>query len=126
MSVLGIDHVQLAAPPGCEDDARRFYSELLGLREIEKPAGVRASGGVWFALEARGQELHIGIQEPFAAAIKAHPGLLVNDYTTMVERLQNAGVRVLRDDRIAGVERCFVSDPWGNRLELRSVASSDG
>jgi catechol 2,3-dioxygenase-like lactoylglutathione lyase family enzyme len=119
VSVVGIDHVQLAAPPACEDDARRFYGELLGLREIEKPSGVRASGGVWFALAMPGQELHIGIQEPFAPAIKAHPGLLVSDYGELLERLQTAGVRVTPDDRIAGVERCFVSDPWGNRLELR-------
>jgi catechol 2,3-dioxygenase-like lactoylglutathione lyase family enzyme len=120
MSVVGLDHVQLAAPPGCEAAARRFYGELLGLREIEKPLGVRASGGAWFAIASSGQELHIGIQEPFAPAIKAHPGLLVSDYASLVERLQNAGVRVTPDDRIAGVERCYVADPWGNRLELRA------
>ena len=119
MSVVGLDHVQLAAPPGCEPAARRFYGELLGLREIPKPEGVRASGGAWFALGDSGQELHIGIQEPFAPAIKAHPGLLVSDYEALLERLQAAGVQIGPDDRIAGLVRCFVADPWGNRLELR-------
>jgi catechol 2,3-dioxygenase-like lactoylglutathione lyase family enzyme len=122
VSVIGLDHVQVAAPPGSEAAARAFYGELLGLREIEKPAGVRASGGVWFAIGSSGQELHIGIQEPFAAAVKAHPGLLVEKlaYGALIERLREAGVRVTRDDRIAGVERSFVGDPWGNRLELRA------
>ena len=123
MSIVGLDHVQLAGPPGCEPAARRFYGELLGLREIEKPAGVRASGGVWFAVGDSGQELHIGIQEPFAPATKAHPGLLVgaDTYAGLLARLQDAAVAVVRDDRIAGVERCFVSDPSGNRLELRAA-----
>jgi catechol 2,3-dioxygenase-like lactoylglutathione lyase family enzyme len=123
LSVVGLDHVQLAAPPGCEAAARHFYGELLGLREIPKPEGVRATGGAWFAIGSSGQELHIGIQEPFAPAIKAHPGLLVSGYASLLERLESAGIRVTPDDRIAGVERCFVADPWGNRLELRASRS---
>jgi catechol 2,3-dioxygenase-like lactoylglutathione lyase family enzyme len=123
VSIVGLDHVQLAGPPGCEPAARRFYGELLGLHEIEKPAGVRASGGVWFAVGNSGQELHIGIQEPFAPATKAHPGLLValGELLPLAERLTAGGVVVAWDDRIAGVERCFVSDPSGNRLELRAA-----
>ena len=126
MSVIGLDHVQLAAPPGSEPAARAFYGELLGLLEIEKPDGVRASGGVWFAIGDSGQELHIGIQEPFAAALKAHPGLLVVKaaYAPLLARIADAGFHVLHDDRIAGVERCFVTDPWGNRIELRAAGPS--
>jgi catechol 2,3-dioxygenase-like lactoylglutathione lyase family enzyme len=123
--VVGLDHVQVAGPPGCEPAARAFYGKLLGLEEIPKPDGVRASGGVWFGIGRTGQELHIGIQEPFAAAIKAHPGLLVSaaGYEALLERVGDAGFRVTRDHRIAGVTRCFVSDPWGNRLELRASRS---
>lgn len=123
MSIVGLDHVQLAGPTGCEAAARRFYGELLGLDEIEKPAGVRASGGVWFAIGGSGQELHIGIQEPFAPATKAHPGLLVeaDAYAGLLARLEAAAIPVVHDDRIAGIERCFVSDPSGNRLELRAA-----
>jgi catechol 2,3-dioxygenase-like lactoylglutathione lyase family enzyme len=122
VSVIGLDHVQVAAPPGSGPAARAFYGGLLGLREIEKPAGVRASGGVWFAIGSSGQELHIGIQDDFAPALKAHPGLLVgaDGYAKLIEQLVDAGYRVTRDDRIAGVERSFVGDPWGNRLELRA------
>ncbi|HEY4918267.1 MAG TPA: hypothetical protein VIH92_15245 [Solirubrobacteraceae bacterium] len=75
MGVLGIDHVQLAAPAGCEEDARRFFGELLGLDEVEKPEVLRARGGIWFSLG--GQQLHIGVQEGFVPARKAHPAILV-------------------------------------------------
>ena len=126
MSLVGIDHVQLAAPPACEAEARRFYGELLGLREVPKPEGVRASGGVWFAIGDAGQELHIGVEQQFAPATKAHPGLLVAgaDYAALLRRLSAAGVATTPDARIAGVERCFLSDPFGNRLELRSDAGA--
>ena len=71
-----LDHVQVAAPPGCEPEARRFYGQLLGLVELEKPAPLRARGGVWFALGG-GAQLHIGVEDPFAPARKAHPALRV-------------------------------------------------
>jgi hypothetical protein len=73
--ITGLDHVQVAAPPGCEAEARRFYGELLGLEEIAKPEPLRAAGGAWFSLGA--QQLHVGVAEPFTAAAKAHPALAV-------------------------------------------------
>src|SRR3954471_3571554 len=69
------DHVQIAAPPGCEAEARRFYGGLLGLPEVPKPEPMRATGGVWFALGAQG--LHIGIEAGFVPARKAHPAIRV-------------------------------------------------
>ena len=77
VSVLGIDHVQVAAPPGCEEEARAFYGGLLGMEELPKPEPLRARGGCWF--RAGAQELHVGVEEPFAPARKAHPGLVVAD-----------------------------------------------
>ncbi len=116
--VVGLDHVQLAAPAGCEAAARRFYGELLGLVEIEKPAGVAASGGAWFVVGDR--ELHIGVAEPFVPARKAHPALRVasGGLDALAARLEAAGCRVGWDERIAGVRRFFTDDPWGNRIEL--------
>ena len=74
---MRLDHVQLAAPPGCEGAARAFYGGLLGLPELPKPAPMRASGGAWFSLGA--QELHVGVvADGFAPARKAHPGLAVS------------------------------------------------
>ena len=116
MRIAGLDHVQLAAPPGAEDDARGFYGELLGLDELEKPEALRARGGVWFACGA--QQLHIGIEEPFSPARKAHPALAVADLDALAGRLSQAGVEVTWDDAIPGVRRFYAADPFANRLEL--------
>jgi catechol 2,3-dioxygenase-like lactoylglutathione lyase family enzyme len=118
----GIDHVQLAAPPGCEEAARAFFGELLGLEELEKPEELRARGGVWFRVGA--QQLHVGVDNDFAAARKAHPAFNVPDYDELLTRLAAAGVETLEDSAIPGVRRCYVADPWGNRLELVAVVNN--
>jgi catechol 2,3-dioxygenase-like lactoylglutathione lyase family enzyme len=116
--LLGIDHVQVAAPPGSETQARSFYGNLLGLPELEKPEPLQARGGVWFACGAH--QLHVGIAEPFAPATKAHPALSVAaaDLDRLAARLAEAGCALQWDDAIAGVRRFFTADPWGNRIEL--------
>jgi catechol 2,3-dioxygenase-like lactoylglutathione lyase family enzyme len=117
MTVTGIDHVQVAAPAGCEADARAFYGELLGLEELPKPEPLRARGGCWF--RAGGQELHVGVEDPFAPARKAHPGLVVVGLEELAARLRAAGAEVTYDETIPGVRRFYTADPFGNRLELR-------
>lgn len=118
MSILGIDHVQLAAPPGCEDEARRFFGEVLGLGEVAKPTSLAARGGVWF--EAGKQQIHVGVEERFTAASKAHPALLVepSHLENVAERLVRHGATVTWDDRLAPTRRLYTTDPWGNRIEL--------
>jgi catechol 2,3-dioxygenase-like lactoylglutathione lyase family enzyme len=113
-----LDHVQIAAPPGAEDEMRRFYGGLLGLEEIPKPEPMRATGGVWFAVG--GQELHVGIEESFRPARKAHPGLRVapDQLDAIAERLVRAGAPVEWDDRYPGVRRFYTADPVGNRVEI--------
>ena len=122
---MKLDHVQVAAPPGCEAPARAFYGELLGLPEVEKPESMRASGGAWFALGA--QQLHVGVEDPFAPAAKAHPGLSVTDeeLDALAERLEAAGAPVTWDDRKPGVRRFYTADPFGNRLELLAAPGQD-
>ena len=117
MAITGIDHVQVAAPPGCEAAARAFYGGLLGLEEMPKPEALAARGGCWF--RAGAQELHIGVEEPFAPARKAHPGLVADDLATLADRLGAAGHDVSFEDSIPGSERLYVADPFGNRLEIR-------
>ena len=119
MSILGIDHVQVAAPPGCEKAARAFYGGLLELDELPKPELLEARGGCWF--RAGAQELHVGVEDPFAPARKAHPSLLVSDLAALGKRLRGAGFEVVPDDEIPGVERAYIDDPFGNRLELRQA-----
>ena len=117
--ITGLDHVQVAAPPGCEAAARRFYGGLLGLAEVAKPAPMGASGGAWFSLGA--QQLHVGVAEPFSPSRKGHPGLVVDtdaQLRTLAQRLEAAGTTVRWDDRLPGVRRFYADDPWGNRLEL--------
>jgi catechol 2,3-dioxygenase-like lactoylglutathione lyase family enzyme len=114
--ILGLDHVQVAAPPGCEAQARRFYGELLGLSEIPKPASLAGRGGVWFSLGD--QQLHVGVEDPFEPARKAHPALRVEGLDALAERLVAAGAPVRWDEDLPGVRRFYTEDPWGNRLEL--------
>jgi catechol 2,3-dioxygenase-like lactoylglutathione lyase family enzyme len=119
--ILGIDHVQVAAPEGCEEAARRFYGSLLGLEEIDKPPLLRARGGVWFRVGA--QELHVGVAYPFIAATKAHPALRVVSRAQLAQlaaRLEEHDIEVSWPDveDIPGSLRCHVHDPFGNRIEL--------
>jgi catechol-2,3-dioxygenase len=119
VSVTGLDHVQVAAPAGCEAAARRYYGELLGLTEIEKPEPLRARGGAWFRLG--GQQLHVGVDEAFAPALKAHPAIRMADRPSLealAERLAAAGFAVIWDDAHADAARFYSQDPWGNRIEL--------
>jgi catechol 2,3-dioxygenase-like lactoylglutathione lyase family enzyme len=122
--LAGIDHVQLAAPPGCEEEARRFFGGLLGLEELEKPEPLRSRGGVWFRVPnpgGREQQLHVGVDAEFAPARKAHPAFAVRGYEDLLARLREAGVVVSEDDTIPGLRRCFIADPWENRIELLAV-----
>jgi catechol 2,3-dioxygenase-like lactoylglutathione lyase family enzyme len=121
VTIAGIDHVQLAAPAGCEGAARAFFRDLLGLEEIEKPAALAARGGCWF--RAGAQELHVGVADPFIPALKAHPALRVatlEQLQQLAAHLAEAGVGVAwaDDEEIPGVSRFFAVDPWGNRLEF--------
>src|SRR5258705_6920376 len=119
MRIVAIDHVQLAMPAGGEDKAREFYVGLLGVPEVRKPAALAQRGGVWFQ---HGQlKIHLGVESDFRPARKAHPGLLVRDLAALVRRLGDAGVPVVDDDSLPGYQRVYVSDPFGNRLELMEV-----
>lgn len=116
MPILDIDHVQIAAPKGCETAARTFFGELLGLEEIEKPENLRSRGGCWFLVGSR--QLHIGVEEPFQPAKKAHPAFAVSALDALCSRLTKSGSDCAWDPSIDGVRRFFASDPWGNRLEF--------
>lgn len=116
MAIVGIDHVQLAMPPDCEDVARAFYGTLLGLAEVPKPTVLAARGGVWFAND--GVQVHLGADPDFRASRKAHPGFVVTDLDDLIARLTAAGHGVKPGDAIPGFRRVHVDDPFGNRLEL--------
>ena len=114
--ITGIDHVQVAMPVGAEDIARGFYSGVLGLEEIAKPAVLAVRGGVWFQCGAA--QLHLGADPGFQAAKKAHPALLVRDFGLLTQALEAQGIAVKAEDMVAGRQRASVDDPFGNRVEL--------
>jgi len=112
----GIDHVQLAAPSGSEAAARAFFSSILGMKEIPKPENLRKRGGVWF--QCGPQALHIGIQEPFEPATKAHPAFHVDDLESLRHTLHVHNVPIKDDEPLEGAKRFYADDPFGNRLEF--------
>jgi catechol 2,3-dioxygenase-like lactoylglutathione lyase family enzyme len=114
-AILGIEHVQLAMPPGRESEAREFYSGLLGIPEITKPPELASRGGAWF--ETGTVKIHLGVEGDFRPARKAHPALLVRELGALVKCLRDAGVEVL-EDPVEGYFRVYIADPFGNRIEL--------
>jgi catechol 2,3-dioxygenase-like lactoylglutathione lyase family enzyme len=120
LSFIGIDHVQVAIPLESEARAREFYSGVLGLEEIPKPAPLLATGGVWFRVGPA--ELHLGVEADFQPARKAHPGLRVTDVQAVAAECTAAGFRIQWDERYPGVRRFYVADPFGNRLEIMQPA----
>ncbi len=120
MRIVAIEHVQLAMPPGREADAQAFYEGLLGLPRVPKPPHLEVRGGCWFEsdLGTSAVKLHLGVEDPFRPARKAHPALQVQDLPALVERLRGAGIAVRDDEPLEGYDRVYVDDPFGNRLEL--------
>jgi len=114
--LLAVDHVQLAMPPGGEAAARAFYAGVLGLEEQPKPPVLAARGGCWFSNGA--VTLHLGVEEDFRPARKAHPALVVEDLDGLFRALEAAGCAVRPDDALPGVRRSYTDDPFGNRIEL--------
>jgi len=115
MRIVGIDHIQLAMPAGEEAKARAFYADLLGIPERAKPVTLAARGGAWF--ESPHVRIHLGVEGWFRPARKAHPALLVAGLSELAAALRGAGYEVT-DDPLGSQARIYVSDPFGNRLEL--------
>ncbi|MFC0253660.1 VOC family protein [Massilia consociata] len=118
--IAGIDHVQVAIPPGADQEARAFYGGILGLRETPKPAPLNASGGMWFVTGAT--QLHIGGQAGFVPAKKAHPAFIVDDFPGYCALLRQRGVAVREEEQVNGRRRAGIEDPFGNRIELIEAA----
>ncbi|PFA22569.1 MULTISPECIES: VOC family protein [Bacillus cereus group] len=114
--IQGIDHVQVAAPAGCEEEARAFYGHKIGLEEIPKPEELRKRGGCWF--RCGNQEIHIGVEKPFSPAKKAHPAFYVHRIDEFKQGLIEQGIQVIDDHARPDVSRFYVFDPFGNRLEF--------
>jgi len=111
-----IDHVQLAMPPGRESEARAFYESVLGIPEVPKPPNLAKRGGCWFI---RGSlRIHLGVENDFRAARKAHPAFVVEDLSALKAAIEVAGYACMADEPLDGYNRIYTHDPFGNRIEL--------
>ncbi len=115
-ALVGLHHTQLAIPPGGEELARRYYGEILGMTELEKPPVLAARGGCWF--RGGGLELHLGVEKDFRPAAKAHPGILVENLNALAKRLESSSCEVQWDPHFPGHRRFYSHDLHGNRVEL--------
>lgn len=116
VKVSKLDHVQLAMPPGREDEATAFYEGVLGIPRVPKPPHLAVRGGCWF--ESGALKVHLGVDPDFRPARKAHPAFLVGDLRTLVHDLAAHGCAIVDDEPLDGYDRIYVDDPFGNRLEL--------
>lgn len=117
MKILSIDHVQIAMPPDEEDRAREFYMNILGFTEIPKPAELAKRGGAWF--QSENVQLHLGVEQDFHPARKAHPAFIVDDLNMLITKAQSAGFKTDNTQPpLDGYKRAHVFDPFGNRIEL--------
>ena len=122
--MIALHHVQVACPVGGEADARRFYGKGLGLTEVEKPVALAGRGGAWFrAYDARGAvaaEVHVGVEDPFVPARKAHPAFVVDDLDAVAASVVAAGFAVDETEwhTFAGYVRFHTHDGAGNRVEV--------
>lgn len=117
--IVGLDHIQLAYPPGGEPAARQFYAEVLGLTEVPKPAVMAARGGMWF--QAGPFQIHLGVEPDMRPSLKAHPAIRVTALDDYLSRLAAASARWQPSSEIPGVRRGHTWDPFGNRIELIEV-----
>jgi catechol 2,3-dioxygenase-like lactoylglutathione lyase family enzyme len=120
---MRLHHVQISCPPGGEDLARRFWVEGLGLVEVPKPAGLAARGGAWFRAADGDLEVHVGVEDPFVPARRAHPAVLLDDLAALEQvavRLAGLGHEVdwTENATFPGHVRCHARDGHGNRVEL--------
>ena len=119
VTVIGLDHVQLAMPVGGEDVATAFYDGVLGITRVPKPAHLAARGGCWF--ESGDLKVHLGVDADFRPATKAHPAFIVDDVMALARAIAAAGHEVVDDEPLEGYRRVYVHDPFGNRIELMQL-----
>lgn len=113
---MRLDHVQMAIPRDGEDTARAFWTQIMGFTEVEKPGPLQGRGGLWLTRD--GINLHLGVDDPFTPARKAHPCFAVDDLDALLAEIEAAGITPAWDTKLPDIRRFFISDPFGNRIEV--------
>lgn len=109
-----IDHFHICVPKERLEEARKFYSEVIGLKEKFRP-DVFGADGHWF--DIAGAELHIGVEPVLPPSIR-HTALEVIDLEAARKQLESNGIEVFQESVIPGRNRFSFIDPFGNRMEL--------
>jgi len=122
MNIASLDHIQLAMPPGKEDEARNFFGRVLGMREDDKPEPLASRGGCWF--RAGTVIVHLGVEKDFLPQKKAHPAFCIEDLDGLARRLNEEEYSVTWDSALSTRHRFFTNDPFGNRIEF--IQNGDG
>lgn len=117
MKITGLHHFAIPMPAGREDEAIRFYTEILGIPRVPKPPALQVDGGLWFELPD-GRQVHLQIDTPFSPLLHPHPALICDDVEEVAKSLESHGLSVRFDTRWDGVKRFFTKDPFGNRIEI--------
>ncbi|MEX2246143.1 MAG: VOC family protein [Dehalococcoidia bacterium] len=122
-SVLRLQHAAITVPVEGIDEARRFYSGVLGLREVPRPPELHDRAGIWYSFGAT--ELHIQTRRDLPPETgDRHPAFIVDDLDAWRARFEDAGVAVVDQPTIYGRRRFNVRDPFGNLLELMTEGDS--
>lgn len=117
-----LHHVQLAMPPKQEAKAIAFYAGVLGLTQVDKPKDLQKRGGAWF--EKGNLRVHLGVENPFVPAKKAHPAFEVTSLSAVIKHLDRHQTEFSQDTDLPDIKRIYVFDPFGNRIELLEVTAS--
>ena len=108
------DHIHICVPPERLEEARQFYTDIIGLEPDHRPTVFRHPG-YWFKVADIG--FHIGVEPALPRSIR-HTAFEVEDIREAREHLKKHGIEVHEEEVIPGRERFFFLDPFGNRMEL--------
>ena len=108
------DHIHICVPPERLEEARLFYTDIIGLEPTERP-DVFSSAGYWFRIADI--ELHVRVEESLPRSIR-HTAFEVSDVPAARKYLESHGLEIMEEPQIPGRERFAFIDPFGNRMEL--------
>lgn len=123
IGIIEVNHVNVTVPAALEEDARHFYRDVLGLKQIEKPEGTRKYIGAWYQLDRI--QLHLSIEDDAPNhSSDRHVCYLVGDLADAAAKFRNAGIEIISDEQsVRGSSRFFVRDPGGNLIEITERTS---
>jgi catechol 2,3-dioxygenase-like lactoylglutathione lyase family enzyme len=113
-----LDHIMLCIPHGKEEEARAFYTNVLGLTEIKDPGHPIPKGAIWFQMGDI--QLHVRAEDNYQISNR-HPAFQVGDINQCRQLLESNGIVIKNERPMPGKERISFRDPFGNNIELIEI-----